>query len=80
MKISSSIAISETGFIFNPNTGESFSVNPIGRQIIQLINQGKDLNEIKKEITGQYEVDEITFEKDYSDFIKMLEYNSLTEK
>lgn len=80
MKISSNIAISETGFIFNPGTGESFSVNPIGKQIIRLMNQGKDQGEIRKIILEQYDVDEDTFEKDYHDFVKTLEYNSLTEK
>jgi len=36
MKIRPNIAISENGFIFNPDTGESFTVNPIGREIIRI--------------------------------------------
>jgi hypothetical protein len=35
MRIRKNIAISENGFIFNPLTGDSFSVNETGIFIIQ---------------------------------------------
>ena len=79
MKINKSIAVSETGFLFNPSTGESFSVNPIGKVILHLMNEDKTFEEIKEIITEQYDVEPVTFEKDYNDFVKMLSYNSLVE-
>ena len=39
MKVRKNIAISENGFIFNPLTGDSFSVNPTGVFIIQKLNE-----------------------------------------
>jgi len=35
MKISQNIAISENGFLFNPATGDSFSTNACGKEIIR---------------------------------------------
>jgi len=80
MKIKSNIAISESGFVFNPSTGESFSVNPIGIELIHMIRSNKSFSEISREILLNYKTDEITFEKDYHDFIKQLEYNNVIEK
>ena len=46
MKINRNLAISENGFVFNPTTGDSFSVNEIGALIIneiKIINHSKFL-------------------------------------
>lgn len=79
MKIKKNIAISESGFIFNPGKGESFSTNAIGMQIIKLLQAGKDKDEIKDEIMNEYVVDEVTFEKDYYDFEQLLGKFDLAE-
>jgi len=78
MKIKKNIAISDSGFIFNPSTGDSFSVNPIGLEIIKLLKDEKSSDEIKKHILKTYAIDESTIEKDYYDFLKMLEANKLS--
>jgi len=72
MKIKNNIAISESGFIFNPSTGESFSVNPTGVEIFNLIKEGKKIEEIEQLILEKYNTDKDTFEKDYHDFIGFL--------
>lgn len=79
IKIKSSIAISETGFLFMPNTGDSFSVNPIGIEIIDLLRQGKSEKEVKKAILAKFETDEATLEKDYYDFLNQLKQHNVTE-
>ncbi len=79
MKINENIAINETGFLFNPINGESYSVNPLGAEIIKLLKEGKDFDDIKEVITQKYNVDENTFERDYSDFINILKQNNLIE-
>ena len=73
------IAVSDSGFIFNPGTGDSFSTNPIGMEIIALMKEEKDIEAIKAVITGKYNVDDATFEKDYFDFLNMLQSYQLTE-
>lgn len=78
MSIKKNIAISESGFIFDPSTGNSFTTNPIGLEILQLVKEGKEQAEIKKRIIADYHVDDSTFEKDFYDFISMLQQLKLT--
>ena len=80
MKLKKKIAVSETGFIFDPTTGDSFSLNPTATEILNLLKEGKNEKEIKKEITENYDVDETTFERSFLDFIAMLRlYNMIEE-
>ena len=73
------IAISETGFIFNPSTGDSFTLNPIGIEILLFLKDKKKYEEIAETMLKKYDVDAITFEKNYYDFIQMLRNNNLLE-
>jgi hypothetical protein len=79
MKLRKNVAVSEAGLLFNPVTGESFSVNPIGVEIINLMREEKNQEDISNFILGKYETDKASFEKDYHDFIGILEHNDLLE-
>ena len=72
MKIKSNIALSESGFIFNPNTGESFTLNPTGQQLFGLIRDGKDYKAIRKYFLDNYDTEDSIFEKDFEDFLHMM--------
>lgn len=80
MKIKRNIALSDSGFVFDPSTGDSFSTNPIGLEIIKFLTQGKTPEEIKTSIVKTYMVDEASFEKDYYDFANMLSMLQLAEE
>jgi hypothetical protein len=79
MKLKPNVAISENGFIFDPTTGESFSTNQEGAEIIKLIKENKNYDEIKQYFLENYDIDEITFERVFFDFISMLNYYNLLE-
>ncbi len=79
MRIKKSIAISESGFMFNPITGESFTVNPIGFEIIQMINDGLESAQIIETICKKYQIDPQTFDKDLTDFTGMLDNHHLSQ-
>ena len=79
MKIKKNIAISDSGFLFNPSTGDSYSVNPIGQEIIKLLEEGKSEEEIMNQINDEYMIDKNTVEKDLYDFLNMLKNYKLTE-
>ncbi|MES2132290.1 MAG: PqqD family protein [Bacteroidota bacterium] len=79
MKIKKNIALSDTGFVFDPSTGNSFTTNPIGMDIIKLLKEEKNGSEIKEAILHIYETDDVTFEKDYYDFVNMLHKLKITE-
>lgn len=80
MKINENLAISESGFLFNPSTGESFTVNPIGAKIIELMKEGKTEKEITAIIVEQYEVDINTLRKDLHDFTEVLRHHQLLDQ
>lgn len=79
MKLKRNIAISESGFLFDPSSGESYSINPIGMEILELLSQGQSREQITQSITNQYEIDPTDFEKYYFDFLNMLKQFQLTE-
>ena len=72
MKVRKNIAISENGFIFNPLTGDSFSVNETGVFIIQKLKEEESLESILRNLMEEYELDAHTAEKDLNDFLSML--------
>lgn len=69
MVINKKIAISESGFIFNSSTGDSFTLNPIAVEIIEMIKNGLDLNEIRKNLLKEYDVQESVLEKSLDEFV-----------
>ncbi|MFD2200757.1 HPr-rel-A system PqqD family peptide chaperone [Shivajiella indica] len=78
-KIKKNIAISDSGFVFDPGTGDSYSLNPTGLEIVQLIKSGKNFQEILHEMLEKYEVDEESFERYFYDFTATLKQLRLTE-
>jgi PqqD family protein of HPr-rel-A system len=79
MNIKKNIAISETGFVFDPSTGDSFTLNPEGLIILEMIKQGKSQSEISAEITSKYDVDVSSFERYFYDFVATLKQMQLIE-
>lgn len=79
MKLKKNIAISESGYIFNPETGESFTVNMTGVEILKKINEEKSTEEIKEYICKNYNIDPDSFEKDLKEFLEILKQYLLAE-
>ena len=79
MKLKKNIAISETGFVFDPNSGDSFTLNGIGKEILELLQESKSKSDISYNILNKYEIDEYTFERNYEDFIGMLNHFNLLD-
>lgn len=77
MRLKKSIAISENGFVFNAVRGDSFSTNPIGLFVLELIKAGKDITVIQEDVLNKYAIDKSTAERDVHDFVKMLEQYDL---
>jgi hypothetical protein len=80
MKLRKNIAISEAGLLFNPVSGESFTVNPIGVDILNMIKAGKTQEMICDALLEKYTTDRTTVENDYHDFIGLLSHNHLLER
>lgn len=72
MRIKKNIAISEEGFIFNPATGDSFSTNTIGNEILSMLKEDKSQKIVVESICSRYDVDQNRFEKDLDDYVAQL--------
>lgn len=79
MNLRKNIATSESGFIFNPSTGDSFSANPLAAEILLHLKQGISSSEIKQIILQKYEVESGQLERDWDDFIAQLKDGNLLE-
>ena len=67
------IAVSETGFLFLPSTGETFTVNELGRVVLNQLKDGKTETAIIDALTTEFDADRVTIERDLRDFLLQLE-------
>lgn len=79
VKIKRSIALSDSGFVFDASTGDSYSLNPTGQEIMDLIKSGKSDSEITDHLTEKYDVDAGTFERYFYDFLVTLKQMQIIE-
>ena len=79
MRIRKNIATSDEGFLFNPTTGDSFSTNKIGAEIINLLKQDLNTQEIIDQLVKSYDVDTILLERDLEEFTALLKEHSILE-
>lgn len=79
MRVRKNIATSEEGFLFNPTTGDSFSTNRIGAEIISLLKNDQSAVDVSHVICSKYDVDKSLFERDLEDFTLQLKEFGLLE-
>jgi len=69
----SSLAISESGFIFDPSSGHTYITNELGVKIIELLKNETSNEEITEILIKDYEVDISELEADIQDFVYNLQ-------
>lgn len=77
MKITEEIKISDNGFVFNSKTGDSFTLNPLGLELMKQIAEDKDFESIRDEMLEKYDVDDLTIERDFYDFYALLKHHQI---
>ncbi len=65
-------AVSDTGFVFLGNTGETFNMNELAKEIYEQFRLHKNTDEVFNHVLENYEVDRQTFERDFEDYINRL--------
>jgi len=80
MRLKKNIALSESGFVFDPSTGDSFSLNDQAQDIVRLMNEEKNVDEISDYMIENYDIDKVGFEKYYYDFVGMLKQFRLIDE
>lgn len=66
------LALSESGFIFDPVTGNSFTVNHTGQAVLQLIQHTLDVEQIIRKLQAVFQIDVHVAERDVIEFAGQL--------
>lgn len=66
------LAVNPSGFVFDPETGHSFTANETGLYLLKLLQTEKESSRIVKSIQADYEVGAPELERDLSEFIQVL--------
>jgi len=72
--------MSKEGFIFDPETGNSYTVNQTGLFILELLKEGKSQDEIVDALTEEFEVSPEEAQRDLIDFLEQLRLFGLLEE
>lgn len=66
------LALSDSGFVFDPVNGDSFTVNTTGLTVLRLLKDGHSLGDILDQVSELYNVESRRAERDILDFIIQL--------
>ncbi len=77
MKLNENISLSESGFVFNALTGDSYSLNSTAIEILNLIKNGRKHTEIEEYFEIKYEVSSELFKRHLDDYLQMLSHYQL---
>ena len=66
------LALSESGFVFDPVTGNSFSMNVTGLAILRRLQRGESLERVVATLQEEFAVNAQTAERDVIEFAAQL--------
>lgn len=66
------LALSDSGFIFDPSTGQTFTTNETGLDMIRLLKEGKSIDDILKYLEEHYDADRELIYKDATQFLSQM--------
>ncbi len=62
------LALSESGFVFDPVSGQSFSVNETGLVILRLAQHEDNLDQLVEQLVEQFDASIVEIKRDVQDF------------
>lgn len=69
------LAVSESGFVFDPASGHNFTVNATGLVVLRLLLEYQRLDQILEALQGQFDAEPREIERDVIEFISALREN-----
>jgi hypothetical protein len=67
-----SLAISPTGFVFDPRSGATFTVNATGRTIIEALRDGRGLDATVAMLAGAFDAGRADLRRDVLEYVRAL--------
>ena len=72
------LAISETGFLFDPVTGHTYTLNRTGAELLKLLRDGTAAKDLPARLADRFAVDLLDAERDCALFLDQLRAYRLT--
>jgi PqqD family protein of HPr-rel-A system len=69
------LAVSESGFVFDPASGHHFTVNETGLVLLRLLLKEPRLDEILETLRAEFDADPRDMERDVIEFVSALREN-----
>jgi hypothetical protein len=66
------LALSDSGFVFDPVSGRSYSVNATGLAVLRLLQKPTGIAEVVEALQARFESDAVTLERDVIEFADVL--------
>lgn len=66
------LAVSETGVLFDPATGLTYTLNEVGTAVLKAFQEGQDPEEVRSLLAERYDVDGAVLERDLKEFLTCL--------
>ena len=74
------LAISDSGFVFDPFSGGMFTLNPTGRTILESLREGLSEPEIVQRLREEYDQVAPRVEDDVRDFLRTMKELGLPDR
>ena len=71
------LAISETGFIFDPSTGNSYTTNETGLQILNALRKGETPAQTALKLSGEFDISADEAEQDIAGMLELFRSHNL---
>ena len=71
------LAVSESGFVFDPHTGSTFTLNETGKAVLEGLREGCDLEELAELLDDRFEVGSADVRRDLYEFLRLLRQHGL---
>jgi PqqD family protein of HPr-rel-A system len=66
------LAMSETGFVFDPRSGATYTLNLSGITVLRALRDGLDLSEVARTLQEEHEATPMEVKEDVLDFVQAL--------
>lgn len=77
-KLAIEVTLSDSGFLFDHSSGQTYTLNATGQFLFRQIEQGIEEENLMKNLLLEFDIDEATAKRDLDDFFRQLkEYGIL---
>ena len=71
------LALSDTGFAFDPYSGSTFTINPTGVCVLQAMKEGLSEDAIAERLRGRFDARGADVRRDVDDFTALLQQHGI---